>query len=231
VFRRSGGVLVVSFLCIALLMGSVAVAKPIPRADANLVRMGFTVEQVASMRPEFRQHLVEKLGISWKLVGVSEKSGWSNADGPSALRLGGDDFGIRAYIFREAMPPAGQERFYAVSMWEWNSAPLWKLTDKVGLAWSGPLQADQNTLQSVYIAQDLGGGTTRITRTAPDEQTPGAGFGFDVDLLDIANGRTVTDHYGWIEGDLYKTYNSKEPHFGTVVTQYYHKQYCLVQVG
>lgn len=221
---------------VALLL--VSIASPISAAghpaahDPLLRKMGFTDEQLALLTPQAKEAIVARVGGRGKLVGFDHKVSSFPSEGPSPGQpstqlISQDQLSLAMAVVQDQYPPAGQIRFYVVSSWKWLIKPFYTLEDKIGIAWDGPFEALQSSLGSVYTIKLTNGTYQTFTQTVPSDQTPGAGFGFTVDLLNAYGSFGVEEHSGYIEGYIYK-YQANNPypgwHTGTAVTKYFHKQ-------
>lgn len=200
--------------------------------ESKLLEMGFTLEQLVMLTPEFQEHLVTTVyEEGGKLVSFETDTGdFGIAEGDFQIQglIPAHKFTISTVAIEKPNPPNGQQHFYVASNWQWLVNPVWKMSDRVGLAWSGTLEADQSSLNSYYVTSNPYGCGFTFRQTAPQFQSPGSGFGYVIDIRTSYGSCTGLDqHSGWIEGTIYKYVHNSQQWAGTVVSKYYHQELCF----
>ncbi|MGX4586980.1 hypothetical protein [Paenibacillus chitinolyticus] len=128
----------------------------------------------------------------------------------------------------------GQVKFIVDYNWDWNSAPVFTMTDKFGVAWNDNFVADQTTAKYSYRAfgQKLINGTwyddeaSTGTINSYVDPDPGKGIGWAVNLIagfthnNIAY--TTYRHKGWGQVSILRTNNTSST--TAVKGQYFHQQ-------
>lgn len=109
-------------------------------------------------------------------------------------------------------------------LWKWKYAPVWTLTDKVAIAWSGGFTANQNAIRWSYNA-----GLTETTGynnfvksykgTTYSDYTPSSGVGVDIDIKKFP-GYRVRYHSGSLSATIRKRTSFRQSY--AAVGTYYH---------
>jgi hypothetical protein len=112
--------------------------------------------------------------------------------------------------------------------WKWEYSPVWALTDKVAMAWSGSFTAEPSTIHWTYkhrvgyTGSSVYGYQTNTSGYGYDDYNPGAGVGKGINITAPLGGSYTQFHTGTLSVDITKatSANSRE----SAVGRYYHKQ-------
>lgn len=110
--------------------------------------------------------------------------------------------------------------------WTWEYDPMWVLTDKVAMAWSGGFTAEPETIYWSYTKRVGYTGALGVYTNSTDngygydDYNPGAGVAKAIDITDPLAGTYIVHHTGTLSADITKTtdVNSRE----SCVGRYYH---------
>lgn len=110
--------------------------------------------------------------------------------------------------------------------WKWEYSPVWTLTDKVAMAWSGGFTAEPSTIYWSYVKRSrplTSGGIQYNTTTngyGYDDYNPNAGVAKGINITCASGGSAVVYHSGTLSTEVTKvvTTESRESAVGC----YYH---------
>jgi hypothetical protein len=232
--RKLSGALVALALVSALLVSS-ADAKKDPSLEI-LHEMGFTDEQLAHLTPDFKDHLVKDMAGKISIVSVKSETvpigGGETSTTPgevSPSTIPDSQMQLTTTVAAYLTPGASTESFYIASNFKWLQNPFFHWTDRLGIAWSGPLVPYADTLKAVWRGENTAGTCTSSWSDQVPEDNGANGFGFEIRwgaLYGCSDGSAFTKLSGYIEGSIGKSVNTSEEHLGFVVSKYYHQQLC-----
>lgn len=112
--------------------------------------------------------------------------------------------------------------------WKWEYSPVWTLTDKVAMAWSGGFTSEPDTVYWTYVkrVRILSGGGVQMNISDDgygyDDYNPNAGVAKGIDITAASSGSSVMYHSGTLSTELTKV--AAEESRESAVGRYYHKQ-------
>lgn len=122
----------------------------------------------------------------------------------------------------------GVVRKYLTYTWKWEYSPIWTLTDKVAMAWSGDFTAEPSTIYWTY-KKNVGFTGTQIytdyineSGYGYDDYNPNAGCGVGINIRGTISGTYDRYHTGTLSAQITKTTNTNSRE--SAIGRYYHKQ-------
>lgn len=110
--------------------------------------------------------------------------------------------------------------------WKWRYSPVWTLTDKVAVAWSGGFTADPDSIfwtyrQNVsYTGSDVSADVNTSKGYGYDDYDPNAGCAVGIDIKGCLPGETLNYHAGALTVTLTKVTTEKTAE--SAIGRYYH---------
>lgn len=110
--------------------------------------------------------------------------------------------------------------------WTWEYDPIWNLTDKAAIAWSGEYTADPESIRWAYVRRVGYVGSTLETDLVGssgqgyDDYNPGAGVAKAIDIIGPLAGTVMINHRGSLVVEISKVAETED--LESAVGRYYH---------
>lgn len=110
--------------------------------------------------------------------------------------------------------------------WTWEYDPMWNLTDKAAIAWSGGYTADPESIRWAYVRRVGYVGSTLETDLVGssgqgyDDYNPGAGVAKAIDIIGPLAGTVMINHRGSLVVEISKVATTES--LESAVGRYYH---------
>lgn len=238
--KWAGFLSVILFLSIAL----PTQAAPLPihlTLEQSLLLQGYPEKVVAQMSSANKEALVQGHAVYRNHTFSNEPLYERPAQNLTPQSLA--NFSHMIVLSQVPSGAPGRADFLVTYDWAWNYQPIFTLTDKFGLAWSGGFDlltdyADSATYGYTVFGVDVETGQSYDAQsyqwTGQDQYTPGAGIGWSYDMMSSfwssRNGHycqyQVYRHQGWAQVRIGQ-YPGGQQHQSSVSAKYFHHQLQL----